>query len=45
VTKINAGRKTAGIDGRVVLLPQGKAELADWVQLRAAEVTPVVWTL
>jgi RNA-directed DNA polymerase len=36
VTEINAGRKTAGIDGRVVLLPQGKAELADWMQHRAA---------
>ncbi len=28
VTEVNAGRETAGIDGRVVLLPQGKAELA-----------------
>ena len=28
VTEINAGRETAGIDGRVVLLPQSKAELA-----------------
>ena len=28
-TKINTGRKTAGIDGRVMLLPQSKAELAD----------------
>jgi hypothetical protein len=36
VTEINAGRKTAGVDGRVVLLPQGKAELADWMQHRAA---------
>ncbi|MER7694822.1 reverse transcriptase N-terminal domain-containing protein, partial [Streptomyces sp. NPDC097610] len=41
VTEINAGRKTAGIDGRVVLLPQGKAELADWVQLRAAPWRPL----
>ena len=32
VTEINAGRKTAGVDGKVVLLPQAKAELADWVQ-------------
>ncbi|MEU1601428.1 reverse transcriptase N-terminal domain-containing protein [Streptomyces sp. NPDC005708] len=32
VTEINAGRTTAGIDGKVVLLPQGKAELADWMQ-------------
>ena len=35
VTELNAGRKTAGIDGQVVLLPQGKAELADWVQHRS----------
>jgi RNA-directed DNA polymerase len=34
VTELNAGRKTAGIDGEVVLLPQAKAELADWVQRR-----------
>jgi RNA-directed DNA polymerase len=32
VTEINAGRETAGIDGKVVLLPQSKAELAHWVQ-------------
>ncbi len=32
VTEHNAGRKTAGIDGEVVLLPRAKAELADWVQ-------------
>jgi RNA-directed DNA polymerase len=35
VTELNAGRKTAGIDGQVVLLPQTKAELADWVQRRS----------
>jgi RNA-directed DNA polymerase len=34
VTEQNAGRKTAGIDGAVVLLPQAKAELADWAQRR-----------
>ncbi len=34
VTELNAGRKTAGVDGAVVLLPQAKAELADWVQRR-----------
>jgi len=32
VTELNAGRKTAGIDGKVVLLSSVKAELADWVQ-------------
>ncbi len=31
VTELNAGRKTAGVDGKVVVLPQDKAELADWV--------------
>jgi len=35
VTERNAGRKTAGVDGEVVLLPQAKAELADWVQHNA----------
>ncbi|MGW4518616.1 reverse transcriptase N-terminal domain-containing protein [Streptomyces sp. NPDC004393] len=40
-TEINAGRKTAGVDGRVVLLPQGKAELADWMQHRAAVWKPL----
>lgn len=32
VTEINAGRKTAGVDGKVALLAAHKAELADWVQ-------------
>ena len=36
VTEINAGRKTAGIDGEVVLTPEAKADLAAWVQHRAA---------
>ncbi|MET7728260.1 group II intron reverse transcriptase/maturase [Streptomyces mirabilis] len=40
-TEVNAGRKTAGVDGRVVLLPQGKAELADWMQHRAAPWKPL----
>jgi RNA-directed DNA polymerase len=35
VTELNAGRKTAGIDGEVVLLPGAKAELANWVQRRS----------
>src|SRR5215813_15579199 len=34
VTELNAGRETAGIDGEVVVLPQVKAELADWAQRR-----------
>src|SRR5450756_1685744 len=32
VTERNAGRKTAGVDGKVVLLSSVKAEMADWVQ-------------
>jgi len=31
VTEVNAGRKTAGIDGQVVLTGPGKAQLAQWV--------------
>src|SRR5204863_8964899 len=40
VTEVNAGRKTAGVDGKVVLLAQEKADLADWVQHGAAAWTP-----
>jgi len=40
VTEINAGRATAGVDGKVVLLPQSKAALARWVQHRARPWTP-----
>src|SRR4029077_17475090 len=32
VTEINAGRKTAGVDGRVVLEAWEKAELVTWLQ-------------
>ncbi|WP_351237587.1 reverse transcriptase N-terminal domain-containing protein [Streptomyces sp. NPDC002133] len=39
VTEINAGRKTAGIDGQVVLTASGKTELAHWVQYRASPCT------
>src|SRR5262249_42711581 len=35
VTEINAGRKTAGIDGKLALLAPEKAALADWVQHRS----------
>jgi RNA-directed DNA polymerase len=35
VTEVNAGRKTAGVDGKVVLTAPGKAELAHWVQCRS----------
>lgn len=34
VTQINAGRKTAGIDGQVALSPRDRVELADRVQQR-----------
>jgi RNA-directed DNA polymerase len=40
VTEVNAGRETAGIDGRVVVTAQEKAELADWVQHRSRPWTP-----
>ena len=35
VTEINAGRKTAGIDGQRALTPRARADLADWVQHQA----------
>nr|WTB28929.1 group II intron reverse transcriptase/maturase [Streptomyces sp. NBC_00830] len=40
VTELNAGRATAGVDGKVVLLPQSKAELVDWMQHRASPWKP-----
>jgi RNA-directed DNA polymerase len=40
VTEQNAGRKTAGIDGEVVLLAQAKAELAGWMQRHWASWKP-----
>src|SRR5215470_12550866 len=35
VTEVNAGRRTAGIDGEVALTPEAKADLAEWVRQRA----------
>ena len=32
VTEVNAGRKTAGVDGRVVLAGWEKADMAAWLQ-------------
>ena len=32
VTEVNAGRKTAGVDGRIVLGGREKAEMASWLQ-------------
>lgn len=40
VTELNAGRKTAGVDGHVVVTPPGKASLANSVQRRAAPWEP-----
>ena len=40
VTELNAGRKTAGVDGKTVLLSREKAEWADWAQLRSRSWTP-----
>src|SRR6266516_1628410 len=40
VTEQNAGRKTAGVDGRVVLEAGEKAELAAWLQHGAAVWSP-----
>ena len=39
VTELNAGRETAGIDGKTVLLASAKAELAAWVQTRSSSWT------
>jgi len=41
VAEINAGRKTAGVDGRVALLVSQKADLADWVQRSSARWSPM----
>ena len=40
VTEVNAGRKTAGVDGRVVLEAGEKADMAAWVQHDAAGWQP-----
>src|SRR5882724_3764183 len=40
VTELNAGRKTAGVDGRVVVGGVQKAELVDWLQHRAEPWSP-----
>ena len=41
VTELNAGRRTAGVDGQVALTPQDKASLADWVQHHHGSWTPL----
>ena len=40
VTESNAGRKTAGVDGKVVVAPEQKADLVDWVTHRAEPWLP-----
>src|ERR1700750_518009 len=40
VTEVNAGRKTAGVDGRVVLASWEKAAMAAWLQRGAAAWRP-----
>ena len=40
VTEINAGRKTAGVDGVRVVESQQKAELADWAHHHAMPWSP-----
>jgi RNA-directed DNA polymerase len=41
VTEVNAGRKTAGVDGRVVLASWEKAAMAAWLQHGAAAWRPL----
>ncbi len=40
VTELNAGRLTAGVDGKVVMGSQPKAEWANWAQNRSRSWTP-----
>ena len=40
VTEVNAGRKTAGVDGRIVVGGGEKAELASWLQHGATSWRP-----
>jgi RNA-directed DNA polymerase len=39
VAQLNAGRKTAGIDGKTALLPQERVELVDWVHQESSSWT------
>ena len=41
VAELNAGRQTAGVDGRTALLVSQKADLVDWVQHRSARWSPM----
>jgi|SRR5215471_4540501 len=40
VTELNAGRKTAGVDGKTVLLSRDKSGWANWAQFRSQSWTP-----
>lgn len=40
VTEVNAGRKTAGVDGKVAVTSEQKAELVDWMQHLAVPWSP-----
>lgn len=40
VTELNAGRKTAGVDGKVAVTADEKTELVDWLQHRAEPWSP-----
>jgi RNA-directed DNA polymerase len=40
VTEVNAGRKTAGVDGRIVLASWEKADMAAWLQHGASAWRP-----
>ena len=40
VTEVNAGRKTAGVDGKVVVTADQKTALVDWMLHRAAPWSP-----
>ena len=44
VTELNAGRMTAGVDGTVVVSPEHKAELADWLQHRTQSWTVITYS-
>ena len=41
VTEVNAGRMTAGVDGRVVLVAEEKAEMVSWLQHGAPGWNPL----
>jgi RNA-directed DNA polymerase len=41
VTEVNAGRRTAGVDGRIVLAGWEKADMAAWLQCGAAAWRPL----